>query len=81
MLALTKDKDELVTIAEGVDSGPNFDEIIKMEEANEAVREEYRQEEENAFKDAMNDLGNIYCANYNEGAYDKNMCRFPVYPR
>ena len=81
LLALTKDKDELVTIAEGVDSGPNFDEIIKMEEANEAVREEYRQEEENAFKDAMNDLGNIYCANYNEGAYDKNMCRFPVYPR
>ncbi len=81
LLALTKDKDELVTIAEGVDSGPNFDEIIKMEEANEAVREEYRKEEEDAFKDAMNDLGNIYCANYNEGAYDKNMCRFPVYPR
>lgn len=81
LMALNKDKEELVTIAEGVDSGPNFDEIIKMEEANVAVREEYRKEEEAAFIEALNDLGNIYCANYNEGAYDKNMCRFPIYPR
>ncbi len=78
LMALNKDNQELVTIAEGVDSGPNFDEIIKMEEANAAVREEYRKKEEEAFRQAMKDLGNIYCANYNEGAYDRNMCRFPI---
>ena len=81
LMALNKDNQELVTIAEGVDSGPNFDEIIKMEEANAAVREEYRKKEEAAFRQAIKDLGNIYCANYNEGAYDKNMCRFPIKER
>ena len=78
-MALVKDKDELVSLSGGVDSGPSFDEVIKMEEANMAVQEEYRKKDEEAFQEALRDLSDIYCANYNEGAYDPEVCRFPVY--
>lgn len=76
LIALQKDNGEYVTIAEGVDSGPEFDEIIKMEKANLEVHDKYREEGDKAFEQALRDLSSVYCANYNEGAYDKNKCKF-----
>lgn len=77
LIALNKDNGELVSIAEGVDSGPNFDEVIKMEKANLEVSEKYKEEERKAFEEALRDMSKVYCANYNEGAYDAGMCKFP----
>lgn len=71
LAALKQDKDEMVELGESSAGGAELAEEIEREKADRKAKQPYKEDEQDSYQEALDEMSAPYCPNINDGSYQR----------
>ena len=71
LAALKQDKDEMLELGESSEGGAELAEEIEREKADRNAKKPYKEDEDDSYQEALDEMSAPYCPNINDGSYQR----------
>ena len=71
LAALKQDKDEMLELGESSEGGEELAEEIEREKADRNAKQPYKEDEQDGYQEALDEMSAPYCPNINDGSYQR----------